>query len=101
MYEILASSALGLVDVYNLLPQNTVDADSVSTFQKRLQLDLIDAAERQMPGWRDMYSPRLDMYAHPLRDQMGINENDANLEAANGGMRKSNACVNAWLDFGQ
>ena len=100
--DILANSALGVIDVYNLLPQKIVDADSVTTFQKRLQLALVEDAKCERPGWRDMYSPRRQIFAHPLRDAMAkgvVNE----LLVTNGRSAKTvqtSTCVGGWLAFG-
>ena len=56
--EILGNSILGLVDVYNLLPGEIVEANTVSIFQRRLQVCLIDAAKQDQVNWRDVFSPR-------------------------------------------
>ena len=99
---ILANSVLGLVDVYNLLPEQIVAEDSVSKFQKGLQTHLIAVAKEGMPGWQNIYSPRLAVYAHPLRkssrsanghlDKTGIATNVNNAKTT---------CINGWLRFAQ
>ena len=56
--ELLRNSALGLVRVYNRLPQHVVDATTVASFQRLLQKNLTDLAQRQAEGWETHYSPR-------------------------------------------
>ena len=41
-------------------------------FQSRLQAALIDEATCGEAGWKDMYSPRRDIFAHPLRERMSV-----------------------------
>lgn len=97
--DIVTDSALGLVDVYNLLPQLIVDADDVSTFQKRLQVNLIDESERGTLDWKEMYSPRRTIFALPLRDRMGPCNNDgANNDTATD-LRRDYGFVERWLAF--
>ena len=49
--ELLRRSLLRQVRVYNSLSQSTVDANSVSLFQHRLQCELKDAAANNKPQW--------------------------------------------------
>ena len=63
---LLCRSALGLIGVYNLLPQYIVDAGSVSFFQSLLQGLVRDRARRGLDGWEDTLSPRLELHRHPL-----------------------------------
>ena len=63
--EQLRRSALGLVAVYNLLPQSVVDAPSVSLFQGQLQSMLRDYALRRA-DWCGLFSPRMLLFMHPL-----------------------------------
>ena len=65
--ELLSRSALGLVSVYNLLPQDFVNATDVSSFQKRLQCLVKTQAEAGKAGWSDILSPRVTLYNHPIR----------------------------------
>jgi hypothetical protein len=59
-------SALGLIPVYNLLPNGITSAVDVPTFQRRLQLELSLRAEAGMDHWQTTYSPRLPLDRHPL-----------------------------------
>ena len=98
--EILANSALGLVDVYNLLPEQIVAEESVSNFQKGLQKHLIDVAKGGMPGWQNIYSPRLAVYAHPLRKTMRSgNGHVNNIGAATNVTSAKINCIDGWLKF--
>ena len=63
--EQLRRSALGLVAVYNLLPQDMVDSPSVKVFQSQLQALLRDHASH-VSDWSDLFSPRIPLYKHPL-----------------------------------
>ena len=63
--EQLRRSALGLVSIYNLLPQGIVDALDVSVFQSRLQALLRDCAIH-CEDWPNLFSPRVPLYAHLL-----------------------------------
>ena len=54
----LQNSVLGLVSVYNGLPQEMVNAKTVSKFQGLLQDRLKTRAVQEMDRWSSMYSPR-------------------------------------------
>ena len=56
--ELLRNSALGLVRVYNRLPQETIDAKSVSDFQQKLQDELKLMVGENAPCWEYYYSQR-------------------------------------------
>ena len=64
--EIGRRSALGLVAIYNLLPQEIVDCDSVSSFQAALQALVKVRAQASSPDWRETLSPRVPLLTHPL-----------------------------------
>ena len=86
------------MDVYNLLPADIVAADTVSIFQKRLHVHMI--AGREKPGWQHMYSPRLAIYAHPLR--ASVRSGETYVTEKTGDVRNHGAaCVRGWLAFGQ
>ena len=57
---------MGLVAIYNLLPQNVVCAKSVSVFQKGLQELIKTIAVTGYPQWSEVFSPRLPLASHPL-----------------------------------
>ena len=65
--EIVKRSALGLIAVYNLLPQRIVDEDVVCDFQKLLQDFVKSQINADNAQWRDLFSPRIAMFQHPLR----------------------------------
>ena len=52
-------SIFGLIRVFNLLPQTTVDAISPKAFQRRLQFSAKQAAELCTPEWECMYRPHV------------------------------------------
>ena len=62
--EQLRRSALGLVAIYNLLPQEVVDAPTVSLFQSQLQA-LLGVAMRRS-SWQELFSPRVPLFRHML-----------------------------------
>ena len=64
--EIARRSALGLVSVYNLLPQDLVDCTNVKAFQRLLQNLAKDTCRRNVFKWEQIFSPRVDFYTHPL-----------------------------------
>ena len=64
---LIARSALGLVSVYNLLPQAIVDASSVKEFQCCLQSVVKNKASSDAERWEFFFSPRICMYSHPVR----------------------------------
>ena len=64
--EIGKRSLLGLAGVYNILPEYVAEAETVSTFQSRLQNMLVDAATDDFPGWPAVLSPRHVLHLHPL-----------------------------------
>ena len=65
--EIARRSALGLVAVYNLLSEELIASSDVQLFQAKLQ----NLTKRQLhignSEWRQLFSPRVPMYCHPLR----------------------------------
>ena len=65
--ELERRSALGLIAVYNLLPQSAVDENSVQAFQPHLQGFLKQQAKAQVQSWQTLFSPRQPMYNHPVR----------------------------------
>ena len=65
--DVLSHSLLGLVDIYNLLPEYTVMAPTVKIFQHRLQEQMISAVMTGMTDWSTMYSPRKQLFCHVLR----------------------------------
>jgi len=44
-------SAVGLIYVYNSLPQRTVDKQPVPSFQRALQKGLRQACDQELDGW--------------------------------------------------
>ena len=98
--EILANSILGLVDVYNLLPGHIVEMNTVSNLQKALQKHLIEMAKINQPGWQNTFSPRLAIYAHPLRKTMRSGNGYVNKICAATNMTNANiTCIDGWLSL--
>ena len=54
--DMVGRSALGAVSVYNLLPQEIVDAESVKLFQRSLQDLARYAAASNRPEWQQLFS---------------------------------------------
>ena len=65
--ELLSRSALGLVSVYNLLPQVIIESSEVKLFQSRLQHIVKYQASVGSDGWSRILSPRLALHSHPVR----------------------------------
>ena len=65
--EIERRSALGLIWVYNRIPESIISHDCVKDFQRSLQLLLKDHILAGCDDWKDTLSPRIAVYKHPLR----------------------------------
>ena len=65
--ESFSRSAFGLVYVYNLLPPACVESEAVPQFQGCLQAMVQNAAQRGMPEWEKLLSPRWPRHGHPLK----------------------------------
>ena len=65
--EPIRRNALGLIPVYNLLPESIAGIEQVSSFQTGLQYMLKTAAVAARPEWEMMFSPRVLNFMHPLR----------------------------------
>ena len=61
-------SAFGLIEVYNLLPPQIVEAcPCAPSFQRALQDLVIHRADTGCGDWEQTLSPRVPSYRHPLR----------------------------------
>ena len=65
--EIMRRSLLGLISVYNLLPESIVQHNDVSNFQSALQDLLKQCVSNRGGEWFRMYSPRQFFTRHLLR----------------------------------
>ena len=66
-WAVLERSALGLIDVWNLLPGALIkNAANVKAFQSALQRIVVERAKAGMDEWADIYSPRLSLISHPF-----------------------------------
>ena len=65
-HPVVKRSALGLVSVYNLLPDRIVAHRSVPAFQKSLQQLVLERAKQGRDDWQQTLSPRVAMSRHPL-----------------------------------
>ena len=65
--ELRRRSALGLIQVYNLLPAEAVAQSSVKDFQSKLQEELKNRAAAGVEDWPSTYSPRVPWWKHPLK----------------------------------
>ena len=66
--ETMRRSLLGLISVYNLLPEEIVRSNSVKMFQSSLQSLMKRVVSRHGDQCFRMYSPRCDFTFHMLRD---------------------------------
>ena len=64
--DFLLHSAIGMVRIYNLLPDFIVAAECVSDFQSLLSSLLKDYASHR-PDWPSLFSPRVPLAHHPLK----------------------------------
>jgi hypothetical protein len=58
--------ALGLVAIYNLLPQSIRGSKTVSAFQRSLQECVVKFALAGYPQWAEVFSPRIPLVSHPI-----------------------------------
>ena len=65
--EIERRSALGLIWMYNRIPEQIISCDSAKDFQRSLQLVLKDRILSGCDDWTDTLSPRIGVYKHLLR----------------------------------
>ena len=65
--QIMRRSALGMIRVYNLLPQEAAEKTDVEAFQSALTQLLRDRLIAGDPNWRLVFSPRIQLFQyHPL-----------------------------------
>ena len=65
--QIMRRSALGMIRVYNLLPQEAAEKTDVKAFQSALTQLLRDRLIAGDPNWRFVFSPRIQLFQyHPL-----------------------------------
>ena len=69
--DVMAHSILGLIDIYNLLPQSVVNATTLPDFQHKLQLLVVEMATRQQEGWEQVFSLRNTLWNNTLRGTHG------------------------------
>ena len=66
-FEIMRRFALGMIRVYNLLPEDCVNTSKVSEFQRFLSKLVRDRMNAGVVGWRFTLSPRHQLFQnHPL-----------------------------------
>ena len=80
LMDLLSHPILGLVVMYNWLPQYVVDAKNVSEFQKRLQKLVMEMASKNELGWQQLYSPRNTLWNNRLRKMQDWCPNAASRE---------------------
>jgi len=82
-----------------MLPQYVVDATSTKQFQHRLQALMVEAAVANLHGWQDLFSPRLPLHAHMVKQWYhwtGSAKQGTNVNVTEKG---DATCVTAWLRF--
>ena len=65
---IVVRSILGLLAVYNLLPEDSRAKEPVKDFQAELQKVVSKNLQEGNTDWKDTLSLRVPMKRHPLRD---------------------------------
>ena len=67
--ELMRRSALGMIKVHNLLPQEVVDKANVKSFQSALTQMLRDRVNGGDGNWQWLFSPRVQLFQdHPLHN---------------------------------
>ena len=96
--DIVAESILGLVDIYNLLPECMVQTKSVKDFQTLLAQLVKTATAKCTTDWKNLLSPRKALHSHPLKRLYNWNKIMKNNEEEN---VSANACnsVTGWFNF--
>ena len=64
--NMVARSALGLVAIYNMLPNQVAMVTDISLFQAGLQRIVKERASEGCLDWAATFSPRLPLASHPL-----------------------------------
>ena len=64
--KLITRSALGLIAVYNLIPQNLKEIRQVKSFQTALQMLLKQRLEDGCADWRHTFCPIIKLNKHPL-----------------------------------
>ena len=62
--DYMKHSALGYVNVYNLLPERVIASETPKLFQSRLQHLVKEAASHDVHAWEMLFSPRLPIHSH-------------------------------------
>ena len=65
--EIASRMALGLIWIYNRLPEAITSNDAVKDFQRNLQLLLKEQIISGCTDWKITFSQRIPYYPHPVR----------------------------------
>ena len=98
--DIVKTSVLGLVDIYNLLPQFVIDGATVSSFQHRLQVLLKTQACDGDDNWGKLFSPRMQLWDNRLRSMSAYKAECAyKLEVGSQQTNDTSNCIDAWLNF--
>jgi hypothetical protein len=69
--DLVKRSALGLIAVYNLLPEHCTKQKTVREFQKTLQQLVKNRATCGAEDWINTLSPRVPLQRHPLNELPG------------------------------
>ena len=65
-HAMLKRSILGLVAIYNMLPEKIRQATTVKSFQRMLQDVLKSCAASGLEDWTRVFCPRQPLGTHPL-----------------------------------
>ena len=102
--DVMKHSVLGLIDIYNLLPQAVVDKKDVHEFQRGLQELLREEAKLGIEKWQFLFSPRNEVWNNKLHrhiSQCPSGPNAIEESATKTGDTNANTCIQGWLRFGQ
>ena len=98
--NLVKQSVLGLIDIYNLLPEALVLIEELHKFQRGLQDLMREEASRGIGMWRNLLSPRNEIWnnrLHQYRCQCPMGGADVTDGLATTGA--VNACMTGWFTF--
>ena len=103
--DVVKHSMLGLIDIYNLLPQETVDQPTMKDVQHSLQALLCGVMLRGMDVSQNLLSPRNGRWCNKLNDLRLACAGDESVETmqwgdgTTTGAGDATVCILGWLRF--